>query len=146
MRRSVAALRPSPLGDRSLPQAIRRLADETRDTGLAISFERTGSPCPLSSQVETVLYRAAQEALTNVRKHAQAGAVDVLLAYEPDRVRLRVRDDGVGRRAQGARDGVGLKRLRERAVALGGTLRAENHPDGGFVVEVAIPRAPPDQG
>ena len=141
VRRSVAALRPSPLGERSLPQAIRHLADETRDTGLAVSFERTGSPCPLSPRVETTLYRAAQEALTNVRKHAQASAVDVLLAYEPDGVRLHVRDNGVGRHAEGARDGVGLKGLRERVAALDGALRAENHPDGGFLVEVVIPCA-----
>jgi signal transduction histidine kinase len=144
VRRSVAALRPSPLGGRSLPQAIRHLADETRDTGLAVSFERTGSPCPLSPQVETTLYRAAQEALTNVRKHAQASAVEMRLVYEPDGVRLHVHDDGLGWRAERARDGVGLKGLRERVSALDGALRAESHPDGGFVVEVAIPRALPD--
>jgi signal transduction histidine kinase len=139
VRRSVAALRPSPLGDRSLLQALRRLADEAREAGLDVTFEQRGPPCPLAPQVETTLYRAAQEALTNVRKHAQARAVDLHLAYEPDGIRLRVRDDGVGRRGEGAQDGVGLKGLRERMAALQGSLQAENHPDGGFLVEVALP-------
>jgi signal transduction histidine kinase len=146
VRRSVAALRPSPLGDRSLPQAIRHLADEACDTGLAVSFEQTGSPCPLAPQVETALYRAAQEALTNVRKHAQARAVELRLAYEPEGVHLRVRDDGLGRHTEGAQDGVGLRGLRERVAALEGSLRAENQPDGGFLVEVALPCTRPAVG
>jgi signal transduction histidine kinase len=137
VRRSVAALRPSPLDDAPLPQAIRNLVDETRRANLAVSFEQTGVARSLSPEVETVLYRAAQEALTNVRKHARASAVEVRLIFESDTARLCVRDNGVGR--QEARDGVGLSGLRERVAAVGGQMRAENYPDGGFVVEVTLP-------
>ena len=137
VRRSVAALRPSPLDDQPLPQAIRGLADTMRDAGLIVSFEQVGAARPLSPEIETVLYRAAQESLTNVRKHAHASSVNVQLAFEPETVRVQVRDNGIGR--QDSRDGVGLMGLRERVAALDGSVRAENHPDGGFVVEVMLP-------
>lgn len=137
VRRSVAALRPSPLDDQPLPQAIRHLADDTREAGLMVSFEQTGSVRQLSPQVETVLYRVAQEALTNIRKHAHASTVDVQLSFDPETVRLRVHDNGIGRRA--AQDDFGLIGLRERVAALDGTVRAENHPEGGFWVEVSLP-------
>jgi signal transduction histidine kinase len=137
VRRSVAALRPSPLDDQPLPQAIRRLADDTREAGLIISFEQTGSVRPLSPEIETVLYRAAQESLTNIRKHAHASTVDVQLAFDPETVRLRVYDNGIGRRE--AQDDLGLLGLRERVAALDGTIRAKNHPEGGFLVEVSLP-------
>lgn len=137
VRRSVAALRPSPLDDQPLPQAIRGLADNVRDTGLIVSFEQVGAARPLSPEIETVLYRAAQESLTNVRKHARASSVNVRLAFEQDAVRLKVRDNGIGHKD--VQDGVGLTGLRERVTALDGTMRAENHSDGGFVVEVILP-------
>jgi signal transduction histidine kinase len=63
--------------------------------------------------------------------------VNVQLAFEPETVRVQVRDNGIGR--QDSRDGVGLMGLRERVAALDGSIRAENHPDGGFVVEVMLP-------
>ena len=137
VRRSVAALRPSPLDDQPLPQAIRHLADDTREAGLIVSFEQTGSVRPLSPEIETVLYRAAQEALTNIRKHAHASTVGVQLAFDPETVRLRVHDNGIGRRE--AQDDFGLLGLRERVTDLNGTVRAENHPEGGFLVEVSLP-------
>jgi signal transduction histidine kinase len=137
IRRSVAALRPSPLEDKPLPEAIRGLIETSRDAGLLVTFEQTGTPQALSSETETVLYRAAQEALTNIRKHAHASATNVRLAYTSDTVSLRVRDNGVGR--QGDEDNVGLSALRERAAALNGTVLAENHLEGGFVLEVTLP-------
>jgi signal transduction histidine kinase len=137
VRRSVAALRPSLLDDLPLPQAIRRLADDTQGAGLMVSFEQTGSARPLSPQVEIVLYRTAQESLTNIRKHAHASAVEMRLTYDSEAVCLRVHDNGVGR--QSAQDNVGLSGLHERVTALSGSLRAENHPEGGFVVEVQLP-------
>jgi signal transduction histidine kinase len=139
VRRSVAALRPSPLDDYPLPEAIRRLADDTRRAGLVVSFEQTGWRRTLPSESETVLYRAAQESLTNIFKHAHASAAEMVLAYEPEGIRLRVRDDGIGRLPQDAQDDVGLTGLRYRVGALNGSVRAENHPDGGFLVEVRLP-------
>ena len=87
--------------------------------------------------METVLYRAAQESLTNIRKHAHASAANVCLTYEMSVIRLRVRDNGVGRK--GDEDNVGLSALRERVATLNGNVLAENHLEGGFVLEVTLP-------
>jgi signal transduction histidine kinase len=139
VRRSVAALRPTPLEDKPLPEAIRGLIETSRDAGLMVTFEQTGGAQVLSSEMETVLYRAAQEALTNIRKHAHASAANVRLTYTPDAVSLRVRDYGVGR--TGDEDNVGLNALRERTAALNGTVLAKNHLESGFVLEVTLPIA-----
>jgi signal transduction histidine kinase len=137
IRRSVAALRPTPLEDKPLPEAIRGLIETSRDAGLMVTFEQSGMAQTLSPEMETVLYRAAQEALTNIRKHAHASAAQVRLAYTVDAVSLQVRDNGVGR--HGDEDNVGLSALRERAAALHGTVLAENHFEGGFVLDVTLP-------
>ena len=137
IRRSVSALRPSPLEDKSLPEAVHGLIETSRDAGLMVTFEQTGAARPLSPELETVLYRATQEALTNIRKHAHASAANVQLAYTPDMMSLRIRDNGVGR--QHEEDNVGLSALRERVTALNGSVLAENHLEGGFVLEVTLP-------
>jgi signal transduction histidine kinase len=139
VRRSVSALRPSPLEDKPLPEAIRGLIDTSRDAGLMVTFEQNGVTRALPSGMEIVLYRATQESLTNIRKHAHASAANVRLTYTSDTVNLRVRDNGVGR--QGDEDNVGLSALRERVAALNGTVLAENHLEGGFVLEVTLPIA-----
>ncbi len=137
VRRSVSALRPSPLEDQPLPEAIRTVIEMSRDAGLMTTFELNGTARSLSPEIETVLYRATQEALTNIRKHAHASAVNVRLAYAAREVSLRVHDNGVGRK--NSEDNVGLNALRERAAALNGAVIAENHPEGGFELEVTLP-------
>ena len=137
VRRSVSALRPTPLEDKPLAEAIRALIETSRDAGLMVTFEQTGIARAVSPEIETVLYRATQESLTNIRKHAHASAANVRLAYDADAVSLRVRDNGTGRK--GGEDNVGLSALRERAAALNGTVMAENHLEGGFVLEVTLP-------
>jgi signal transduction histidine kinase len=137
VRRSVSALRPSPLEDKPLPDAIRGLIETSRDAGLMVTFEQSGAARALSSEMETVLYRAAQESLTNIRKHAHASAANVCLTYQADIVNLRVRDNGIGRKDD--EDNVGLSALRERVASLNGTVLAENHLEGGFVLEVTLP-------
>jgi signal transduction histidine kinase len=137
VRRSVSALRPTPLEDKPLPEAIRSLVETSRDAGLMVTFEQTGAVRVLSPEMETVLYRATQEALTNIRKHAHASAANVRLTYDAAAVNLRVRDNGVGRKDD--EDNVGLSALRERVAALNGTVLAENHLEGGFVLDVTLP-------
>jgi signal transduction histidine kinase len=137
VRRSMSALRPTPLEDKPLAEAIRALIETSRDAGLMVTFEQTGIARAVSPEIETVLYRATQESLTNIRKHARASAASVRLAYDADAVSLRVRDNGLGRK--GSEDNVGLSALRERAAALNGTVLAENHLEGGFVLEVTLP-------
>ena len=82
----------------------------------------SGAPVPLDPGVELAAYRIVQEALTNARRHAPGAAVDVELRYAADALRLRIRDNGPGPPANPA--GHGLAGMRERAAAVGGTLRA----------------------
>jgi len=138
VRRSVSALRTSPLEDRSLDEALRRLVAESEAAGLKVCFEQAGKPRALSAQVALALYRAAQEGLTNCRKHARARSARVALDYSPtDRVRLAVTDDGDG--AGNESDGFGLLGLRERAQLLGGTVAVRTAPGEGFELKVEVP-------
>jgi PAS domain S-box-containing protein len=97
----------------------------------------------LTSEIETVLYRIMQEALTNIAKHAGAEHVDILLERRNDHISLIVEDDGVGFEAEqpfGAGDkGLGLIGMRERAALVGGTLEIESSMGNGATVVVRIP-------
>lgn len=97
----------------------------------------------LTSEIETVLYRIMQEALTNIAKHAGAENVDILLERRNDHISLIVEDDGVGFEAEqafGAGDkGLGLIGMRERAALVGGTLEIESSMGNGATVVVRIP-------
>jgi signal transduction histidine kinase len=139
VRRSVAALRAGPMDNRNLIDAIDALVDETRESGLDVNLAVAGTLRGLPSQAEMTLYRAAQEGLTNVRKHAKATQAGVLLAFEANSVRLSIRDDGEAGEAGDAPagEGFGLMGLRERAQMLGGEVRTRR--EGGFVLEVEIP-------
>jgi signal transduction histidine kinase len=109
----------------------------------------TGEPVPLSPEAGLTLYRAAQEALTNIRKHATAAAVDVCLAWSADQVALSVRDDGAGTGTSSAvaRDttdttpGWGLAGMAERAGSIGAELQA-GPTDRGFQVRMTLPLTP----
>ncbi len=138
IRRSVAALRVSPLHDRPLAEAIGQLVSESQSTGLAAHAMVQGRPRPLPPQAELTLYRAAQEGLTNCRKHAQATTASVLLDFQSEGVvRLAVTDNGVG--AADTSQGFGLLGLRERAQLLGGQIRVRTAPGEGFSLEVEVP-------
>jgi signal transduction histidine kinase len=97
----------------------------------------------LTSEIETVLYRIMQEALTNIAKHAGAENVDILLERRNNHISLIVEDDGVGFEAEqafGAGDkGLGLIGMRERAALVGGTLEIESSMGNGATVVVRIP-------
>lgn len=141
IRRSVSALRASPLDHQSLVEALRQLADESTAAGLAAEVEVLGAPRSLSPQAELALYRAGQEGLTNARKHAQARHARLSLDYGPvPGVRLTVSDDGVGASpAATAAGGFGLLGLRERVQLLGGTMTTRTAPGNGFTLEVEVP-------
>lgn len=116
-----------------------------RRTGLAIRFRAPDTPLDLDLAAKVALYRVAQEALTNVERHAHASRVDIDLAVRADRLRLTVNDDGVGicpflARGKTVRNrGVGLASMRERVAQLGGTLTIAR-TTRGTVVSAAIPR------
>jgi signal transduction histidine kinase len=137
VRRSVAALRASPTENRPLPQALQALADETRAAGVVTAFNVTGTPRALPAPVELALYRAAQEALTNIRKHARASHAEVHLSFDADRIGLRVQDNGVG--AASTEGGFGLVGVRERVQLLDGDVHLDTTPGAGFRLEVSVP-------
>lgn len=140
-------LRPSVLDDLGLVPATDRLVtDFQRTYGISGAFEtnlRTGARLPAA--IETALYRIAQEALTNVARHAGARSVSLLLEARHGFVTLIVEDDGrgfdVASCMSGARDNrcLGVFGMRERAALLEGTLTIESTPGSGTTVFVEIP-------
>ncbi|MET7477351.1 sensor histidine kinase [Streptomyces sp. NPDC005648] len=98
----------------------------------------SGPVAPLDPGIEVTAYRIVQEALTNARRHAPGAAVDVELRYGEAELALRIRDNGPGPASSGSL-GHGLLGMRERAAAVGGTLRTGPAPGGGFLVEARLP-------
>ncbi|KUL30803.1 sensor histidine kinase [Actinoplanes awajinensis] len=135
VRRSVSALRAPRL---PLPDRVERLARETSQSGLPTTSLARGACRALPAEVEEALFRAAQEGLTNVRRHAQATQVQVLLQYDPAEVRVVVGDDGCGD-APGPSGGFGLTGLRERVTGLGGTVVLDSVPGQGSTLTVTAP-------
>jgi signal transduction histidine kinase len=127
------ALVPQP-GVGQLPE----LVAQVRAAGLAVDIEVEGTPHDLPPGVDVALFRLAQEALTNVLKHARGARAGVLVRYEESAVELRIRDDGRGVDA-GPGLGHGLIGMRERVALYGGTLSAGPRDGGGFAVDAVIP-------
>ncbi|MEN9403836.1 MAG: Sensor histidine kinase LiaS [Verrucomicrobiota bacterium] len=136
VRRSVGALRTDTTRP-PLPEALRELAAHG-EPAPALTVE--GEPRPLPSGVEHALFRAAQEGLTNIRKHARATNALVRLDFRtPQRVVLELADNGVGADPQANPTGFGLLGLRERIELLGGTVNSGNRLEGGFALRVEVP-------
>ena len=149
-RRIVRALQPEALEEAPLPEALTRLVERwSEGSDAAAGVTVTGTPRPLSPEAEVTLLRAAQEALTNVRKHARASRAALTLSYMEDRVALDIRDDGVGFDPDGIHavldeegaSGFGLKAMRERAERSGGALLVESEPGRGTTLVVELPVA-----
>jgi signal transduction histidine kinase len=129
-----------------LPQ-LAELIDTAREaSGVGTRLIVSGPVAEFDPGVELAAYRIVQEALTNARRHAPGAAVDVELRYGDDALRLRVRDNGPGpsteARPPGPGSGHGLLGMRERALAVGGSLRTGAAPGGGFCVEAILPAKP----
>jgi signal transduction histidine kinase len=138
VRESVAALRVSPVENRSLENAIAGLVDESRSYGIPIHFSAIGESRLVGGKSGLAFYRAAQEGLTNACKHSRASCIDVELDFsQHDTIRLMVRDNGVG--AADVSGGFGLIGIRERVHLLGGEFKMETQPDQGFCIEVILP-------
>jgi signal transduction histidine kinase len=137
-------LRP-PVLDAGLVAALQWLVSSFGErTGVQARFEANREDMPLSADGSAALYRAAQEALANVSKHAQAKHVTVQLFATADEVSLEVSDDGVGFDPDVLRSvpGFGLRALLERARGLGGWAEVNSAPNGGASLMLSIPAVP----
>jgi two-component system sensor histidine kinase UhpB len=147
LRRIIADLRPSQLDDLGLVAAVDWYVREFEDrSDVSTKLVIKGDPFRLPSEFETVLFRIAQEALTNVARHARAAEASVLLSFEPARVHLTISDNGRGfdpaemiQRDQLA--GWGLIGIQERALLLGGQCEIDSTPGGGTRIRVSVPVA-----
>ncbi len=147
VRRLARGLRPSVLDDLGLAAVLERYAaDYTQAHGIAVDvYAPDLALARLPAEVETALYRIAQETLTNVLKHAAAKAVSLVVRRESSGVHLTVEDDGRGfdsdglLQAPGTGIGLGLLDIRERAALLNGSVTLESRPGSGTTVHVCIP-------
>jgi signal transduction histidine kinase len=152
VRHSVEALRPDDASAGTLQEQLRKLVAEFETTcpETRITLDLEEATHPLNPEVSLTLYRCAQEALTNIRKHAHATKVLLRLSTsggEAGQVELTVLDNGQGcaPEHEQSTSGFGLRGMRERVALLDGTLRAGPQPGPGWRVEVVLPLTPRGQ-
>ena len=122
-----------------LAGALQRLADRfSAETGIAVDVELGAAGLGLPRDREVVLLRAAQEALANVRRHADAGAVTIRLRVAEGTAQVEVSDDGSGFDPAAAR-GFGLSGMRDRVADMGGDMDVETGPGRGTRIRVRVP-------
>jgi PAS domain S-box-containing protein len=139
-RRSVRALRPQPLRDATLPEAISDLLKKMSDsTGLKTEFQVQGDGAHLPVGADEELLRITQEALTNTIKHAQAKRFRASLSLLPEKVELCLGDDGQGFDPDAETEGFGLVGMRERADRLSGSFALRTTPSLGTEITVSLP-------
>jgi len=140
VRRAVYALRPIELERLGLIETLRKLtADAEEVSDLQLHLTISGEERRLPSPVETALFHIVQEALYNVRRHAEAKNVWLQLDLSPQIVCLQVRDDGRGFDPTATPVGVGLRHMRERAEALNGTFSLQAAPQRGTELLICLP-------
>ncbi|SCL70308.1 Signal transduction histidine kinase [Micromonospora citrea] len=146
MRGALGLLRANDDPDLPVGSAddVRALVDRAEQAGIRVELTLVGEAA-LPAGIRLVVYRVVQEALTNVIRHAKATRCTVSVAVDADAVTVDVADDGT---ASGATDatGYGLRGMRERVSAYGGSLHAAPRPSGGFAVAVRLPTAQPVEG
>jgi signal transduction histidine kinase len=133
LRELARGIHPAVLSDHGLGPALEALAARA-----PVPVDVSGVPdCALAHEIEVCAYFVTAEALTNVAKYARASSASVELSVEDDRLRVRVRDDGVG--GADPTTGTGLRGLRDRVDALDGDIEVESPPGGGTTVTVEVP-------
>jgi two-component system sensor histidine kinase UhpB len=139
VRRTAQELRPEILDHLGLPSALTNLARTFSDrTGIPVRRQLPTQLADLDPQVELVLYRVAQEGLTNAARHSGASEVTLTLEHDADSVVLRVLDNGRG--FDGTRaEGGGLRGIRERALIIGGAIAIKPAPTGGVEIRLQVP-------
>lgn len=139
-RRLIGGLRPPALDELGLVDAIDSLVAEAREDVPQVRFTHALAEERLPPQVETIVFRIVQEALTNVRRHSMARKVDVRLEQTADAVLVRIRDDGRGfDPATVPDDRFGLEGIRQRCRLLGGEPAITSSPGAGTTIEARLP-------
>ncbi len=145
LRRCAQDLRPRILDDLGLTAALEWMADDLREQGSDGHFELLGTEQSLPNEVELLLFRIVQEALSNTRRHAEASSVWITMEFGSDKAILIIKDNGKGfKLPEKVEDlaGVGklgLAGMQERAVLLGGKLTLQSEPGKGTTVAVEVP-------
>ncbi|SNB69918.1 two-component system, NarL family, sensor histidine kinase UhpB [Thermoflexus hugenholtzii JAD2] len=148
LRRIAMELRPAILDDLGLVEALRWQAEEfQKQTGLSLTLQIQGRIERLPRQVELVLYRVAQEALTNIARHARATRVEITLNCSTEHLELLIADDGVGFDPEAVRRSrarsLGLIGMAERLALIGGTLEIDSAPGKGTRIRARVPAGGP---
>jgi two-component system, NarL family, sensor histidine kinase UhpB len=140
VRRIAVELRPEALDDLGLESALALLAERSRERlGLEVTLSITSELPPLDREAELVVYRVAQEALTNVARHAGVKRAEVMLAWRPGRLELAVRDYGQGLPA-GSTPGTGIRGMQERAALIDARIKIRDlAPEAGCEVRLEVP-------
>lgn len=142
VRRLAFELRPTVLDDVGLAAAVRRLADDlTRRYGVSVDVQLDGlnDDRRLPPELETVVYRIVQEALTNVARHAQATTASLRIRVEPKRLQVVITDDGLGFVVPDEARSLGLAGMVERASLVGGRVDITSAPSLGTTVTLEVP-------
>jgi len=145
LRRVLAGLRPHSLDELGLISALRQEVERIpRETDMVCRFTADGSPVELTSSQEAAIYRVAQEALSNIRKHAHATEAGVKLHYKTEAVSVAISDNGKGFELEQVNNSIplghmGLSGMKERAEMMGGNLSVSSHPGNGTLVMLTIP-------
>ncbi len=145
LRRVVIGLRPPALDELGLSHALRQSLEDLKTDGLNCQFREAGTPVRLPSSMEIAVYRVVQEALANVRKHANATKVNLRLQFLADKLSVEVRDNGTGFDLSQTLDGaisvghIGLLGMKQRAETLGGGIRIKTGKGSGTTIILSLP-------
>ncbi|MFQ5577981.1 MAG: sensor histidine kinase, partial [Anaerolineae bacterium] len=147
LRNLIFDLRPETLDDLGLALALQSQAKKHLEpAGVQMQLKTTGLQNRLPAEVETVVFRVVQEAITNIARHAQARHVIILLTRKESRLIVRVEDDGIGFNPAGVMNGRrqawGLRGMEERITLLGGNFSLNSHPGSGTLVLADVPLNP----
>ena len=148
LRRVVTGLRPPALDELGLSHALRQSLEDLKTDGVDCQFSEVGTPVRLPSSTEIAVYRMVQEALTNVRKHADATKVNLRLQFQADKLLVEVRDNGRGFDLPRTLDSaisvghMGLLGMRQRAGALGGDIKIKTGEEAGTTITLRLPIQP----
>ena len=148
LRRVVTGLRPPALDELGLSHALRQSLDDLKTDGIDCRFSEAGTPVRLQSSIEIAVYRVAQEALTNVRKHANATKVNLRLQFQTDKLSIEIRDNGKGFDLSQTLDSaisvghMGLLGMKQRAETLGGAIKIKAGEGTGTTITLKFPIQP----